>query len=69
MAGFLERRRQNKEIEREVKFRQGLGKVRNYVDKCNKAQKRYWELGKRALKLGDKQQFENIAKAYLKSFQ
>jgi hypothetical protein len=67
MAGFLERRRQEKEIQREVKFKQGLSKVRAYVEKCNQAQKRYWELGKRSLKLGDRKQFENITKAYLRT--
>jgi hypothetical protein len=67
MAGFLERRRQTKEIEREVKFKQGLARVRNYVQKCHDAQKKYWQLGKRALKLGDRQQFENVAKAYLRT--
>lgn len=67
MAGFFERRRQTKEIEREVKFKQGLSRVRNYVQKCRQGEKRYWELGKRSLKLGDKQQFENIAKAYLRT--
>lgn len=67
MAGFLDRRRQEKEIQREVKFKQGLSKVRAYVEKCNQAQKRYWELGKRSLKLGDRKQFENITKAYLRT--
>ena len=67
MPGFLEKRRQTKEIEREIKFKQGLSKIRNYVQKCNNAQKRYWELGKRSLKLGDRQQFENIAKAYIRT--
>lgn len=67
MAGFFEKRRQTKEIEREVKFKQGLSRIRNYVQKCHDGEKRYWGLGKRALKLGDKQQFENIAKAYLRT--
>ena len=67
MVGFLERRRQTKEIKREVKFKQGLSRVRNYVQKCRQAQKRYWELGKRALNLGDRQQFENVSKAYLRT--
>lgn len=67
MAGFLERRRQTKQIERDIKFKQGLSKVRNYVQKCKDAQKRYWQLGKRSLTLGDRQQFENIAKAYLQT--
>jgi len=65
--GFLDKRYQAKEIEREVKFKQGLSQVRNYVRKCYQAEKRYWELGKRALKLGDRRQFENIAKAYLRA--
>ena len=65
MPGFLERRRQTKEIEREVKFKQGLARVRNYVQKCQRAQKKYWTLGKRALSLGDRQQFENVTRAYL----
>jgi len=67
MAGFLERRRQDKELQREIKFKQGLSKVRAYAQKCQQAQKRYWELGKRSLKLGDRQQFENIVKAYLRT--
>ena len=67
MANFLEQRKQKKEIEREIKFKQGLSKVRGYVQQCNQSQKKYWELGKRSLKLGDRQQFENIAKAYLRT--
>ena len=67
MTGFFEKRRQTKEIERDVKFKQGLSRVRNYVQKCQQAQKKYWQLGKRALKLGDKQQFENVAKTYLRT--
>jgi hypothetical protein len=65
--GILDGRRQKKEIEREVRFKQGLSRVRSYLQKCHQAQKRYWELGKRALKLGDRQQFENIARAYLQT--
>jgi len=67
MPGFFERRRQTKEIQREVKFKQGLSRVRNYVQKCQQAQTKYWELGKRALSLGDQQQFENVARAYLRT--
>ena len=67
MPGFFERRRQTREIQREVKFKQGLSRVRNYVQKCQQAQTKYWELGKRALSLGDQQQFENVARAYLRT--
>ena len=65
MTGYFERRRQTKEIEREVKYKQGLARVRGYVQKCQRAQKRYWTLGKRALSLGDRGQFENVARAYI----
>ncbi len=64
---MFERGRQRKEIEREVRFKQGLSRVRGYVDKTRQAQKRYWELGKRALKLGDRQQFGNLAKAFIRT--
>ncbi|MCP4648233.1 MAG: hypothetical protein GY852_10970 [bacterium] len=67
MARFFGKSQEEKEIERNVKYKQGLTKVQNYVQKCNQAEKRYWELGKRALKLGDQKQFENIAKAYLRT--
>lgn len=67
MVKFFERRRQTKEIEREVKFKQGLSRVRNYVQKSSQSQKRFWDLGKRALTLGDREQFRNIVKAYLRT--
>ena len=58
--------KETKEIEREVKYRQGLSKVRAYVEKSRESQRRLWGLGKRALKLGDQQQFQNIARAYVR---
>ena len=67
ILGFRDRRRQTREIEREIRFKQGLSRVRSYIQKCQQSQKRIWELGKRALKLGDRQQFEHIARAYLRT--
>jgi len=58
--------KEEKELEREVKFRQGLSRVRNYIEKSKETRKRLWELGKRALQLGDEAQFRNIARAYLR---
>ena len=58
--------KETKEIEREVKYRQGLSKVRAYVEKSRESQRRLWGLGKRALKLGDQQNFQNIARAYVR---
>ncbi len=55
-----------KEIEREVKFKQGLSRVRGFVDRSRASQRNLWGLGKRSLQLGDRKQFENIARAYLR---
>ena len=63
--GFLGKSKKEKEIEREVKFKQGVKKVQNYIEKCRNSQQRFWEMGKRALSLGDKKQFQNMARAYL----
>jgi hypothetical protein len=59
--------KQQKEIEREVKFKQGLTKARGYITKSQESQRRLWALGKRSLELGDRLQFENITKAYLRT--
>lgn len=67
MSPFGDKKKQFKEIEREVKFKQGISRVRGYVARSREAQKRLWELGKQALKLGDTRQFQNIAKAYLRT--
>lgn len=42
-----------------------MARVRGYINRCQKSKKRYWELGKRALQLGDQQQFRQIARTYL----
>ncbi|MBI4330599.1 MAG: hypothetical protein HY673_04910 [Chloroflexi bacterium] len=61
------RRRQEKDIQREVKYKQGLIRVKGYIQRCRASQKEFWELGKRALKLGDQRQFQNIARSYLRA--
>ena len=59
------KREETKEVEREVQFRRGLARVRSYISRCQKSKKHYWQLGKRALQLGDDRQFRQIAKTYL----
>jgi len=61
---LFEGRRQTREIQRELQFRKGKARVNGYIQKCQQSRKKYWELGKKALKLGDKRQFQQIAKAY-----
>lgn len=63
----LRRGRQRREIEREVRFKQGVARIRAYIQTCQQVEKQLWELGKRALELGDRQQFETIARAYLRT--
>ncbi len=63
--GLFGKSKKEKEIEREVKFKQGVKKVQSYIQKCRASQQRFWDMGKRALSLGDKQQFQNMAKAYI----
>jgi hypothetical protein len=60
-------RKEKRELEREIRFRQGLSRIRNYVERSRQTQKRFWELGKRALQLGDRRQFQNLALAYLRT--
>lgn len=62
---FLERRRQAREINREIKYKQGIARIKSFIRKCEEMQKRYWELGKRALRLNDEQLFRNLVRAYL----
>lgn len=63
---FFGKSKETKEIEREVRYKQGLARVRGYIGKSRESQKRLWGLGKRSLQLGDRQQFQNIARAYLR---
>ncbi len=63
---FGRKSKETKEIEREVKYKQGLARVRGFVDRSRASQRNLWGLGKKALQLGDRKQFENIAKAYLR---
>lgn len=61
---LFEGRRQTREIQRELQFRKGKARVNSYIQKCQQNRKKYWELGKKALRLGDKRQFQQIARAY-----
>lgn len=67
--GFLDggKGKQLKDIERDVKYKQGISRVKIYVQRSKEVQKQLWELGKKALKLGDMKQFQQIARSYLRS--
>ena len=53
--------KQEKEIERKIKARQGKKSVERHVQRQRGKMKTYWELGKRAYRLKDVQAFEKIA--------
>jgi len=62
---YWENRKKRKEIERNLRFRQGKSRIQQFIRKGQESRKRYWQLGQKALQLGDKKQFRQIAKAYL----
>ncbi len=62
---YFENRRKRREIERSIRFRQGKSRIVQFIRKGQESRKRYWQLGEKALQLGDKGQFNQIAKAYL----
>lgn len=61
-----QRRRQEKELEREVRFKQGLARVRRYIDQCHTTRQRVWNQAKRAAQLGDRQMLRNTLVSYLR---
>jgi hypothetical protein len=63
--GLIARRREAKEIERRVRFKQGKSKIEGYIKKLKASESKLLELGKRAHRLSDKEQFSHIAQAIL----
>lgn len=60
---FLEKRRQRKEIERKMEAKEGKRKINRHVRNQQKRLRQYWDLAKRAYRLGDRPTFQKIAKA------
>ena len=60
---FLEKRKQRKEIERKMQAKEGKRKINRHVHNQQKRMREYWELAKRAYRLGDRATFQKIAKA------
>ena len=59
--------KQQRELEAKMQIRQGMKRVERFVRNARKLQKRYWELGKQSLRLGDRQQFEQLAAALMRT--
>jgi hypothetical protein len=60
---FFEKRRQRKEIERKIQAKEGKRKISRHVRNQQKRLREYWDLAKRAYRLGDRAAFQQIAKA------
>ena len=69
LKNWPENRRRTKEIELRMQAQQGKAKIRRHMLKQEKLKQRLWELGKRALRLGNEQQFRQSAQLYLRTLQ
>lgn len=58
--------KKQREMEAELKFRQGKAKISRYINECKKYQQKYWNLGKEALRMGDEKQFKQLVASYLR---
>jgi len=59
--------KQQRELEAKVQIRQGMARIQRFVRSARKTQQRYWDLGKQALRLGDREQFEQLAAAWMRN--
>lgn len=59
--------RQQREFEAELAMRRSKAHVQRFIRQAKKVQNRYWELGKEALRLGDREQFRRLGAAFLRA--
>ncbi len=59
--------RQQRELESEIAIRTTKARIQRFIRHARDVQKRYWELGKQALRLGDRQQFVHLASAFMRT--
>jgi len=65
MGLFSSKREQ--EIRRETRIRQAKGKINQYLNKSRQIERHYWDLGKRALSLGDRERFKQLGTAMIQA--
>jgi hypothetical protein len=65
LADSIQRRGQEREMERELAARRGKLQVQRHIDRQREMARKLWELGKRALEVGEPAQFQQIGKQYL----
>lgn len=62
---LLFKSKRQRELEAEIQVRQSKARIERFIRNCRKVQQRYWDLGKQALRLGDREQYERLAGALL----
>ena len=65
VLSWWQERQRTKEIERDMQARRGKARIRRHINNQKKMSTKLWEMGKRALALGDRRQFISIGKQYL----
>ncbi len=66
--GLFKSKTQRK-LEREIKARRGKTRIKRFIKSTEKVRKRYWDLARDALRLGDREQFRPLAAAYVRADQ
>jgi len=62
---WLERRKQKKEIERDIAARRGKAQIKQHISKQRQMSKKLRGFLRRAIELGDERQFRQLGKQYL----
>jgi len=65
ILNWWQERQRTKEIERDMQARRGKAQIRRHINNQKKMSTKLWDMGKRALALGDKRQFVSIGKQYM----
>ncbi len=64
---LLFKSKRQRELESEIQVRQSKARIERFIRNTKKVEHRYWELGKQALRLGDREQFSQLAGALLRA--
>ena len=59
--------KRQRELESEIQVRQSKARIERFIRNTKKVEHRYWHLGKQALRLGDREQFSQLAGALLRA--
>lgn len=61
--------KRQRQLEADIQVRQSKARIRRFIRNARQVQKRYWTLGKQSLRLGDREQFTQLAGAFVRTRQ